>query len=371
MAWLQRLGYRLIRPVLFALDAESTHERLLAWLERTQGSAWQTLYQLPRTHDPLSLAGLQFPNRVGLAAGLDKSARCLPAMSAMGFGFAEVGSVAPQGESWPARPRLFRLPQAKALINRIGYHREGLDSFVPALRQAREQLGEPGPEVMKLGVNIAHNVATPPERALSDHARCLRAVYPLADYVTINLSRPRVQGGPSEASGMAMPEWLQQIDTLRLALQDQHGRALPLFLKISPDLDEAQAGELAQALLDHIQSPTGKTLRWGLIATNTSADRTELSGLRHGAEPGGLSGLPLRTRSNQMITRFRQALGPDVPIIGVGGILSAGDALAKLHAGADLVQLYTGLIYRGPALVSEVARELAQARARATAPSTG
>lgn len=365
MAWLQRLGYPLIRQALFALDAESAHDRLLDWLERTQGRAWQTLYALPRTHDPLSLAGLQFPNRVGLAAGLDKSARCLPAMRAIGFGFAEVGTVAPQGESWPARPRLFRLPQAQALINRIGYHREGLDSFVPALRRAREQLGPPTPGAMKIGVNIAHNIATPPEGALADHARCLRGVYPLADYVTINLSRPRAQGGLLQASGMAMPEWLRQIDTLRLALQDQHGRALPLFLKVSPDLDEAQASELARALVDHMQSPICKTLGWGLIATNTSADRAEVSGLQHGTEPGGLSGLPLRARSTRMVTYFRHALGPEIPIIGVGGILSADDALAKLHAGADLVQLYTGLIYRGPALVSEVARALAQARASA------
>jgi dihydroorotate dehydrogenase len=339
------LPYALARPFLFGMDPETAHELTLASLARLQGTPLQWAYANRFVPDPIELAGLRFPNRVGLAAGLDKNARCIDALGAMGFGFVEVGTVTPKGQPGNPRPRLFRLPEANALINRLGFNNEGLDAFVANVqRSSFRQQGR------LLGLNIGKNAATPIEEATSDYLACLAGVYPHADYVTVNISSPNTKNLRALQSDEALDALLSAIAARRGELAALHGRRVPVFVKISPDLDEAQVDVIAATLRRHGMD--------GVIATNTTIAREQVKGLRHGEEIGGLSGGPVLESSNRVITQLRAALGKGYPIIGVGGILSAEDALGKIAAGADVVQIYTGLIYRGPGLVDEVARGL-------------
>ena len=343
------IPYALARPVLFSMDPETAHERTLHAMERLQHSPLACLMGSRRVADPIELAGLRFPNRVGMAAGLDKNGRVIDGLGQLGFGFVEVGTVTPKGQPGNPKPRMFRLPEADALINRLGFNNEGLDSFLANVRRAkfRQQGGI-------LGLNIGKNASTPIERAADDYLACLDGVYPHADYVTVNISSPNTQNLRSLQSDEALDSLLSALQQRKQTLADQHGRVVPMFLKIAPDLDEGQIESIAATLKRHGMD--------GVIATNTTIARDAVKQLPHGEETGGLSGRPVFESSNRVIRALRTALGPAFPIIGVGGILSGQDAAEKIKAGADVVQIYTGLIYKGPELVTESAKAIAALR---------
>ena len=344
------IPYALTRPFLFGMDAEAAHELTMDILARGQRTPLQWAWCNETVNDPITLAGLQFPNRVGMAAGLDKNARCIDALGAMGFGFVEVGTVTPKAQPGNPKPRMFRVPEARALINRLGFNNEGLEAFLRNVQQAqfRKQTGQQRP--MLLGLNIGKNATTPIENATSDYLICLEGVYPHADYVTVNISSPNTQNLRALQSDAALDALLGAIAERREALATQHQRRVPVFVKIAPDLDEAQVAVIAATLQRHGMD--------GVIATNTTISRTAVQGMRHAEETGGLSGAPVLEASNQVIRQLRAALGSGFPIIGVGGILSADDAVSKIRAGADVVQIYTGLIYEGPALVAKAAKAI-------------
>jgi dihydroorotate dehydrogenase len=337
--------YALTRPFLFGLDPEHAHEVTLGAMARLQNTPMQCLWSQARVESPVTVAGLRFPNRVGLAAGLDKNGRCIDALGAMGFGFIEVGTVTPKAQPGNPKPRMFRLPEAQALINRLGFNNDGLEAFVANVQRAgfRRSGGV-------LGLNIGKNAATPIERAADDYLIGLAGVYPFADYVTVNISSPNTKNLRALQSDEALDALLGTLQERRQQLIAEHRRSVPMFVKIAPDLDEAQVEVIAQTLK--------KNAIDGVIATNTTIARDAVKGLQHADEAGGLSGRPVFEASNRVIRLLRSALGPAFPIVGVGGVLGADDARAKVAAGADLVQIYTGLIYRGPALVREAAMAL-------------
>jgi len=339
--------YALARPFLFGLDPEAAHDLTLGSIARLQNTPAQCLWSKPRIEDPVTLAGLRFPNRVGLAAGLDKNGRCIDGLGAMGFGFIEVGTVTPKAQPGNPKPRMFRLPEANALINRLGFNNDGLDTFLANVRQARSFRAGGG----ILGLNIGKNAATPIERAADDYLAGLTGVFPHADYVTVNISSPNTKNLRALQSDEALDALLGSLTRHKALLEQQQARRVPMFLKIAPDLDDDQIGVIAATLQRHGVD--------GVIATNTTTAREAVKGLPHAEETGGLSGAPVREASNRVVRALRQALGQAFPIIGVGGVMSAEDARAKIAAGADLVQVYTGFIYRGPALVPEIARALA------------
>jgi dihydroorotate dehydrogenase len=337
--------YALTRPFLFGLDPEHAHEVTLGTMARLQNTPMQCLWSQARVESPVTVAGLRFPNRVGLAAGLDKNGRCIDALGAMGFGFIEVGTVTPKAQPGNPKPRMFRLPEAQALINRLGFNNDGLEAFVANVQRAgfRRSGGV-------LGLNIGKNAATPIERAADDYLIGLAGVYPFADYVTVNISSPNTKNLRALQSDEALDALLGTLQERRQQLIAEHRRSVPMFVKIAPDLDEAQVEVIAQTLK--------KNAIDGVIATNTTIARDAVKGLQHADEAGGLSGRPVFEASNRVIRLLRSALGPAFPIVGVGGVLGADDARAKVAAGADLVQIYTGLIYQGPALVRECASAL-------------
>jgi dihydroorotate dehydrogenase len=345
------LPYSLARPFLFGLDPEAAHDLTMQSLARLQGTPLAWAWCSGLVDDPIELAGLRFPNRVGLAAGLDKNARCIDGLGAMGFGFVEVGTVTPRPQPGNPKPRMFRLPEANALINRLGFNNDGLDAFVANVQRASFRR-----QGRILGLNIGKNAATPIENATDDYLTALAGVYPHADYVTVNISSPNTKNLRALQSDEALDALLGAIAARREQLAREHGRRVPVFVKIAPDLDEAQVDVIAATLRRHGMD--------GVIATNTTISRDAVQGLPHAEEAGGLSGAPVLAASNRVIAQLRATLGTGFPIIGVGGILSAEDALAKVRAGADVVQIYTGLIYKGPALVGEVARALQRERAR-------
>lgn len=340
------LPYPLARPFLFGLDPEHAHELTLGALARLQNTPMQCLWQQPRVNDPVTFAGLKFPNRIGLAAGLDKNGRCIDGLAAMGFGFIEVGTVTPKAQPGNPKPRMFRLPEANALINRLGFNNDGLAAFLANVQKARFRSSGG-----ILGLNIGKNAATPIERAAGDYLLCLDGVYPHADYVTVNISSPNTKNLRDLQSDAALDALLEAVQERKVQLAAQHSRSVPIFVKIAPDLDASQVDAVAAILKRHGLD--------GVIATNTTIARDAVKHLRHGAELGGLSGGPVFEASNRVIAQLRASLGSAFPIIGVGGVLSGADARAKRAAGADLVQIYTGFIYRGPALVNEAARALA------------
>lgn len=343
------IPYSLTRPFLFGMDAEAAHELTMDMLARGQRTPLQWAWCNETVDDPVELAGLTFPNRVGMAAGLDKNARCIDALGAMGFGFVEVGTVTPKAQPGNPKPRMFRLPEARALINRLGFNNEGLDAFLRNVQQARFRT-QTQRHPMLLGLNIGKNATTPIENATSDYLTCLEGVYPHADYVTVNISSPNTQNLRALQSDAALDGLLGAIAERRETLAAQHARRVPVFVKIAPDLDETQVSVIAATLQRHGMD--------GVIATNTTIGRSAVQGLRHAEETGGLSGAPVLEPSNQVIRQLRAALGSRFPIIGVGGVMSPQDAVSKIRAGADVVQIYTGLIYEGPALVVKAAKAL-------------
>ena len=346
--------YALTRRFLFSLDPETAHELTMQALAGTQGTPLQLAYGAERVEDPIELAGLTFPNRVGMAAGLDKNARCIDGLGAMGFGFVEVGTVTPLAQSGNPKPRMFRLPAARALINRLGFNNEGLAAFVANVqrsafyRQGQLKRHAPRPaRPMLLGLNIGKNAATPIEQATADYLTCLDGVYPFADYVAVNISSPNTKNLRSLQSDEALDGLLGALAERREQLATKATRRVPIFVKIAPDLDEAQVQTIAATLKRHGMD--------GVIATNTTLGREAVKGQAHADETGGLSGAPVLLPSNRVIAQLRSALGQGFPIIGVGGIMSAEDAVSKIRAGADVVQIYTGLIYQGPDLVRQAA----------------
>jgi dihydroorotate dehydrogenase len=341
--------YALTRPFLFGLDPEQAHDLTLGALGRIQHTPLICAVSQTRVDDPVTVAGIRFPNRVGLAAGLDKNGRCIDAFGAMGFGFVEVGTVTPKAQPGNPKPRMFRLTDANGLINRLGFNNEGLAVFIDNVKRSRfrRQGGV-------LGLNIGKNAATPIERAVDDYLIGLDGVYPHADYVTVNISSPNTKNLRELQSDEALDALLSALQQRRLALAAQHGRTVPMFVKIAPDLDDAQVQMIADTIRRNGID--------GVVATNTTIARDAVRHLPHGDETGGLSGAPVFEASNRVIALLRAALGQGFPIIGVGGVMSGADARAKMVAGADLVQLYTGFIYKGPALVPEAAQAIKKGR---------
>ena len=349
------LPYALARPFLFGLDAETAHDLTMATLARTQGTPLALAYCANRVDDPVTLAGLRFPNRVGLAAGLDKNARCIDGLAGMGFGFVEVGTVTPKPQEGNPKPRMFRLPQANALINRLGLNNDGLDVFIANVKQSSFRRPKSGLPLL-LGLNIGKNATTPMERATDDYLACLDGVYPHADYVTINISSPNTKNLRTLQADEALDGLLAAMSQRREALAQQHARRVPFFVKIAPDLEDSQIEVIARTLQRYEEADAaGSKLGWGVLATNTTVSREAVARLPHAEETGGLSGSPVLQASNRVISQLRKALGRGFPIIGVGGILSAEDAVSKINAGANVVQIYTGLIYKGPDLVRQAA----------------
>jgi dihydroorotate dehydrogenase len=303
--------------------------------------------------DPITLAGLRFPNRIGCAAGLDKNGRCIDGLGAMGFGFIEVGTVTPLPQAGNPKPRMFRLESHQALINRLGFNNDGLAAFLRNVRGARSFRQRGG----ILGLNIGKNAATPLDRATDDYLLGLEGVYPHADYITVNISSPNTRDLRALQHDQALDGLLSALLASRSHLRQVHQREVPIFLKIAPDLDTEQVQAVARAIQAHGVD--------GVVATNTTVSRQAVAAHPLGNEEGGLSGAPLAQASNVVISQLRQVLGPQTPIIGVGGVIDGATAQDKIRAGADVVQIYTGLIYRGPELVTEAARAVAALRATA------
>jgi len=334
--------YPLIRALLFRLDPEVAHHFTLATLARAHRLGLLAAFLPRRVECPRTVMGLHFPNPVGLAAGLDKDGECLEALGALGFGFVEVGTVTPRSQPGNPRPRMFRLIAAEALVNRMGFNNAGVDALVERLRRIRFD--------GILGINIGKNRDTPLDRAVEDYLVCLRRVYPYADYVAVNVSSPNTPELRRLQTGAALSRLLSSLKFEQRRLAVEHQRTVPLAIKIAPDLSPDEVEGLAHILLAEGID--------GVIATNTTVVREAVAHLHHGTEEGGLSGAPLAAQATTVIEELHTILGDRIPIIGTGGILTAEDALAKQTAGASLVQLYTGLIYRGPMLVEKVARAL-------------
>jgi dihydroorotate dehydrogenase len=343
--------YELARPFIFTLDPETAHHVAFANLGRAHSLGLTRLLRPHVPDDPVEVMGLRFPNPVGLAAGLDKNAEHIDALADFGFGFLEVGTVTPRPQPGNPAPRLFRLPQARALINRMGFNNDGLDRFVANVAAARTRS-------VVLGLNIGKNADTPIERALDDYLAGLRRVYPLLldrpGYVAVNISSPNTKNLRSLQGGAELAALLKGLHKERKQLADRHGRRVPLAVKIAPDLDDAELPRVADALVAHEVD--------AVIATNTTVARDGVAGLPHAQETGGLSGAPLAARATAVIRVLAQHLQGALPVIGVGGIMNGDDAVEKIDAGAALVQLYTGIIYRGPALVGECRRAILRHR---------
>jgi len=328
--------YQFARPFLFALDAETAHDLTLASL-RTAAALHLPVACAAPAAKPAALMGLTFPNRIGLAAGLDKNGECIAGLAALGFGHVEIGTVTPRPQPGNPKPRLFRLPLRRAIINRMGFNNHGVDALVENVRRT-EYRGI-------LGINIGKNFDTPIERAADDYLACLSKVYEHASYVTVNISSPNTRNLRQLQGESELDALLGALKREQAALAQQHGRHVPLALKIAPDLDEAQIQSIADALRRHRIEAA--------IVTNTTLSREGVEHLAHADEAGGLSGAPLMAKATGVLQALAQRLGGEVPLIGVGGVMSGKDARAKLEAGAQLVQIYTGLVYRGPALVKE------------------
>jgi dihydroorotate dehydrogenase len=341
----EKFLYSLARPLLFSMDAEAAHHFTLPALKRAAALGLTKMVKQPKA-DPRTVMGLTFKNPVGLAAGLDKDGAYIDALADLGFGSIEVGTVTPRAQPGNPKPRMFRIPAAHGIINRMGFNNGGVDAFVANVQNSRFYQNKEG----ILGLNIGKNADTPIEKATDDYLHCLDKVYPYASYVTVNISSPNTKNLRQLQGGSELDGLLSQLKDAQLRLADQHKRYVPLALKIAPDMDGDQVKNIADALLRHKID--------AVIATNTTLSRTAVEGMLHGAEAGGLSGAPVFELSNKIIRLLKAELGEALPIIGVGGIMRGDDARVKMECGAKLVQLYSGLIYAGPALVRECADAL-------------
>lgn len=334
--------YSLLRPFLFCLDAEVSHDITLKTLKVAQNLGVLKFFAKPIVAQPREVMGVKFPNPVGLAAGLDKNGVVIDAMATLGFGFIEVGTVTPRPQPGNPKPRLFRLPASEAIINRFGFNNQGVDQLIENVKASKFD--------GVLGINIGKNFDTPNEKAIDDYLICLRKVYPYATYVTVNISSPNTKNLRALQEKEALGELLSALKKAQAELAEKHQKYVPIALKIAPDLDQTQVNEIADLLLEYQFD--------GVIATNTTLSRAAVQGLPHADEKGGLSGAPAKDISTQVIQQLSQRLDGKVPIIGVGGILCGADAVEKIAAGADLVQLYSGLIYKGPNLIRAVCKSL-------------
>lgn len=334
--------YDLIRPLLFRLDAERAHHLTLQSLEAVHRMGLTRLLGGAPTCRSRQVMGLSFANPVGLAAGMDKNGAYIDALAALGFGFIEIGTVTPRPQPGNPKPRLFRIIQAQGVVNRFGFNNDGVDALVDNVQRARYQ--------GVLGINIGKNFDTPIERAVDDYLICLRKVYAHAGYVAVNVSSPNTKNLRQLQDKDALEGLLSAIKQEQQKLADGHGKYVPIALKIAPDLTTEQVIEIADLLLKHRMD--------AVIATNTTLSREGVEGLPNADEAGGLSGAPVRLKSTAVIKQLSLALGKDIPIIGVGGILNGLDAEEKIKAGASLVQVYSGLVYRGPDLVKEICAAL-------------
>lgn len=339
----------MIRKIFFSLDAELAHGLGMHGVDFLNRAGIACLLAKHVAADPVKVMGLTFPNPVGLAAGLDKNGEHVDALAALGFGFIEIGTVTPRPQPGNPKPRLFRIPEKQAIVNRMGFNNRGVDYLLASIADA--QFVRRGGI---LGINIGKNFDTPIDRAADDYLICLERVYAAASYVAINISSPNTKNLRDLQKDDALDTLLAQLKTEQARLADKHGRYVPLVLKIAPDLDDAQIDSIADLLRLHRMD--------GVIATNTTLSRDGVEGSPIAKEAGGLSGAPLFARSTSVVEKLADALAGEVPIIGVGGVLSGADAAAKIEAGARLVQLYTGFIYRGPALIAEAAAAIAAAR---------
>ena len=345
--------YGLTRPLLFALDAERAHALGLLALEAAYRSGVNPLLAAAPKPLPTKAFGLTFQNPVGLAAGLDKNGAHIDALMALGFGFVEVGTTTPRAQPGNPKPRMFRLPEHQAVVNRLGFNNDGVDALVRNVERAQRTRA-------LLGINIGKNKDTPNEDAAQDYLHCLERVYPLADYVTVNISSPNTTGLRELQEEQALRRLVGTLREAQESLGAKHGKRVPMLVKIAPDLSESDIDAAGRVLGD-----LGVD---GVIATNTTIGREGLEGQRHAGEVGGLSGAPLMAKSTAVLRMLRTRLPEAIPLIGVGGILHGADAATKQAAGATLVQLYTGLIYRGPVLVGTCVDAL---RRRKEAPSGG
>jgi len=334
--------YQLIRKLMFQLDAEKAHHLGLKGLKAIEMSGLSALVYPKISTKPITVMGLQFPNRVGLAAGLDKNGDYIEALSAVGFGFIEIGTVTPKPQEGNPKPRLFRLPEAQAIINRMGFNNLGVDHLIEQVKVAQTDA--------IIGINIGKNFNTPVENAINDYLIGLKKVYSYADYITINISSPNTPGLRSLQFGESLNQLLNTLKEEQARLQQQYARYVPMAVKVAPDLSPDEVEELAQAFTQFKID--------AVIATNTTLSRNGVENLTFGDEAGGLSGRPVFEKSTEIVRQFRQALPENLPIIAAGGIMSSGDVAKKLDAGASLVQIYSGFIYQGPSLINNIIKTL-------------
>ena len=336
--------YLTLRNLLFRLDPEVSHEFSLDMLGATERLKLLELFISAPAYNPVEVMGLRFPNPVGLAAGLDKNGDYFNALGALGFGFVEIGTVTPRPQPGNPQPRLFRIPEREAIINRMGFNNKGVDHLVDQVRKRRDQ--------GILGINIGKNATTPVENAADDYLIGMRKVYAHADYITVNVSSPNTPGLRDLQFGDSLNRLLETLKKEQLTLQEAHQRYVPVAVKIAPDMDDIAIAQVATALAEQGMD--------GVIATNTTIGREGVEGCVNSEEAGGLSGLPVRDKSTRVIAGLHSHLGGKLPIIGVGGIFDGPSAVEKIKAGASLVQIYSGFIYRGPAVVTEAASAIAQ-----------
>lgn len=329
--------YALLRPALFQLSPETAHHATLTALNAAYSLGLSSLIGAKIPADPRTVMGINFPNPVGLAAGLDKNGDCINGLAALGFGSIEIGTITPLAQAGNPQPRLFRLPAASAIINRMGFNNDGVDALIANVQAANFK--------GVLGINIGKNAATPIANAADDYLICLRKVYAHASYITVNISSPNTKNLRQLQNDEALDKLLATLKAEQEKLADAHGKYVPIALKIAPDMEADQIAQIARLLMQHRID--------GVIATNTTLARDAVANLQYGNEAGGLSGAPVREKSTTVIRALAAELQGALPIIGVGGILSGADAVEKIAAGASLVQIYSGLIYRGPALVGE------------------
>ncbi len=330
--------YRLARTAIFRLDAEEAHDLAIKNLSRFTGTPLDLFYRQSLPPRPVKVMGIHFKNPVGLAAGLDKNGECIDAFGAMGFGFVEVGTVTPRAQSGNDKPRLFRIIPAEGIVNRMGFNNLGVDVLVENVKKAKYD--------GVIGINIGKNKDTPLEKGKDDYLICMDKVYQHAGYIAANISSPNTPGLRSLQYGEALDDLLGALKSRQAELAEKYSKYVPLALKIAPDMSDEELVQVADALVRHKVD--------GVIATNTTLDRSMVEGLPHANEAGGLSGRPLQNRSTEVIRRLHEELNGALPIIGVGGIDSAMAAREKMMAGAELVQVYSGFIYHGPRLVKDI-----------------
>lgn len=334
--------YSLVQKALFQCDPEWSHDFAINWLKQTQRTLLNLSYKQSVNDKPVECFGIVFKNPVGLAAGLDKNGECIDAFAAMGFGFIEIGTVTPKPQPGNEKPRMFRIPEKKALINRMGFNNKGVDYLIEQVKKAKYN--------GVLGINIGKNKDTPEESALDDYLICLRKVYQYASYITVNISSPNTPGLRNLQYGEALDNLLTGLKQEQAKLTKQHGHYKPILVKIAPDLTDQEIESIAQSFI--------KTKVDGVIATNTTLDRSTVEGLEHANEAGGLSGSVLTQASQRVTEKLQKALGGQIPIIGVGGIDSEQSAKERLNGGADLIQIYSSFIYQGPGLIKQIVNAL-------------